>query len=520
MYLYYPFLCQAAFEISLRRFSLSTTMRASSDYEELTKWAEQLNCSILNVAVSHRIIKFTIDLIANGEDVNAKDRIGGYTPLHALALDVRRNIYSNTNYFLSRNISDYTDLRLAKILIESGADLNAVNRRGETVLELAVESCSNVPLIQYLIDCGANVNKGNIFPNIGYALSSGRREKDRTTELYVSEMLLRNGADVNFVSSNLSTTLHILVFSSSGNEEAVKLFLRYKADIHARDFTGASVIISANVWKRHGEVNMSQLLIDHGANVNDADFQGNTALHFACLQPDPLEIVKIFLKNGADLNACNSEGSTALMYYLMYLEEDPVDPNINYENLIFLLSKWPNVNTVDNDGKNVLTKTKIEKCNRIILEHLAKIEMLNLTLHLDLIKTISGNNDFKNYFVQCKEELIKAAIMKKPDYHVSFFNLLVADVKKLINYAGNKGLMEYFEKFELETIFPIYGSTIKKSLVKAKERRSLYDKSAKSLTNCLPMVNLNDLVIEKILGFLKKKDLKNLISAAQVQIGR
>jgi len=51
----------------------------------------------------------------------------------------------------------------------------------------------------------------------------------------------------------------------------------------------------------NGNLEMAQLLIDHGANVEEQHFLGTTALHWACFG-GPIELVELFVENGANVN--------------------------------------------------------------------------------------------------------------------------------------------------------------------------------------------------------------------------
>jgi ankyrin repeat protein len=51
----------------------------------------------------------------------------------------------------------------------------------------------------------------------------------------------------------------------------------------------------------NGNLEMAQLLIEHGANVDDQHFLGTTALHWACFRGE-IELVELFVENGANVN--------------------------------------------------------------------------------------------------------------------------------------------------------------------------------------------------------------------------
>jgi len=59
----------------------------------------------------------------------------------------------------------------------------------------------------------------------------------------------------------------------------------------------------------NGLVDIAALLIDQGADPNETDHFGNTALHVALSYPD---MVQLLLESGADVNAKNALGNTPL----------------------------------------------------------------------------------------------------------------------------------------------------------------------------------------------------------------
>ena len=58
---------------------------------------------------------------------------------------------------------------------------------------------------------------------------------------------------------------------------------------------------------------MVKLLIDHGADVNQKNFRGATALMAAAGAGTPA-LVKYLIEKGADVKARDQDGYTALMY--------------------------------------------------------------------------------------------------------------------------------------------------------------------------------------------------------------
>ena len=205
-------------------------------------------------------------LIANGVDVNVKDDVYGYTPLHEAAW---KNEY-----------------RAAQLLLENGAKILA-SRHGNTPLHFAAFN-NAAEFAKLLLAYGAEVNEANNdgwtpLHNVATKHSSGYN----TLEL--AKLLIDNGADVN---------------AKAGKYGITSLHSRVRRDI----VTGET------------EFEFTQLLIDNGADVN-ARTGGQTPL-YAAIQETVLlswyypfevevegadvigaDVIKLLIDNGADVNA-------------------------------------------------------------------------------------------------------------------------------------------------------------------------------------------------------------------------
>ena len=72
--------------------------------------------------------------------------------------------------------------------------------------------------------------------------------------------------------------------------------------------TGTSALMLAALL---GYLNMCNILIDAGADVNAKDHAGNTALHLAAQgYGEQLPVIQTLLQRGADANATNEDGVT------------------------------------------------------------------------------------------------------------------------------------------------------------------------------------------------------------------
>ncbi|MBP3546584.1 MAG: ankyrin repeat domain-containing protein [Alphaproteobacteria bacterium] len=80
----------------------------------------------------------------------------------------------------------------------------------------------------------------------------------------------------------------------------------------------------------NGHTEIVELLLKNGAEINETDEIGNTALMYAA-ENGHKEIVKLLLDNGANIKARNEDGDTAKTLALKNKHYDIVDLIFEYE---------------------------------------------------------------------------------------------------------------------------------------------------------------------------------------------
>lgn len=235
--------------------------------------------------------------------------------------------------------------KIARLLLEAGADVNIGNRFGMTALSFAA-GLGNEDLIKVLLEYKANINASTLFDAtpLHFARSAevarlllengacvdartGKEQygiylnsNDEETALHLAAkqdckelvtVLIEFGADVNAVNENAETAIH---FAKS--QDVIKLLVKAGSDINAKDNEGQTALAraagSVRDWARVNRLdfyaNLVSALIQHGANVNLRVEHGKTALHYA----ESGEIARLLLAAGAYVNAKDDKGLTAL----------------------------------------------------------------------------------------------------------------------------------------------------------------------------------------------------------------
>jgi ankyrin repeat protein len=170
------------------------------------------------------------------------------------------------------------NIKVAELLLEHDANVEARDPRGETIL-LKVLSTPQCNL----------VNKVKV--------------------------LLKYGADVNARDGISRSSLHLAEYH--GKQEVVQMLLKHKADVNSQDIHGKTPLhtllgtISHFKEDEDDIFNHLWLLLEHGVDVNRRDKDNNMPL-LLVMEWKWFRIARIFLEHGADANVKNNNGMTAL----------------------------------------------------------------------------------------------------------------------------------------------------------------------------------------------------------------
>lgn len=193
----------------------------------------------------------------------------------------------------------YKDTAKMWKLLDAGADPNEKAVDGRTPLIVAVQNGS-LEIVRLLLDHKADVNAKNEDGETALMSASGSYDDNSA----IVRLLLENGADPNVAGTNGETALHKA--ASSNNAATMRLLLERGANSNARDSQQDTpllkVTLSLHGFQYQAKPEHIELLLSHGADVNAADKDGNTALYEAIRGSD-VELVRTLVTHGADLNA-------------------------------------------------------------------------------------------------------------------------------------------------------------------------------------------------------------------------
>lgn len=242
-------------------------------------------------------------LIDQGADINLPSLSviqNGFSPLHTaivssntfaieLLLKVNANLLArdselNTPLHIAVNEQNYA---FAALLLSHGASMVAINSNQETPFCLAIDS-GNMELLELFIDQG-------VFKSAPQLLNDSLIRAVNAQNDAAVQLLLRNGADVNFVSSykRFSPLHHAAV---ANNVPVVETLLRNGVDVAARTETNSLAIVFSAHRKNESIVD---LLLEKHATVGPDLAE---LLYEAVMDNCELLIKKILSFRNYDLN--------------------------------------------------------------------------------------------------------------------------------------------------------------------------------------------------------------------------
>ena len=260
----------------------------------------------LIIAVGNSYIDTAKILIENGANINAVD-IEGWS---ALSYAVNNGDIEIAKLLLTNKAKIKDELLIAikspivesrinimKLLIDNKANINYTDENGFTPLNITIES-GDMELTKFLITNGANVNSlmQDGVSLIGYAIAQNNMD--------LLQMLIENGANVNNTNGDSWADTPLQTASRLGLDNVVRILLTRNVDINAVDMNGNTALHTAAL---NSQLSVVKLLLEKNPNLDIQNKVGNTALHLAVISGN-IDIVGELVLKGAKTKIRNNDG--------------------------------------------------------------------------------------------------------------------------------------------------------------------------------------------------------------------
>lgn len=260
----------------------------------------------LIIAVGNSYIDTAKILIENGADVNAVDIEGwsalsyavnnGDIEIAKLLLENKAKIKDELLIAIKSPIVE-SSINIMKLLIDNKANINYADENGFNPLNITIES-GDMELTKFLITNGANVNSlmQDGVSLIGYAIAQNNMD--------LLQMLIENGANVNYTGGDSWANTPLQTASRLGLDNVVRILLTRNADINAVDINGNTALHTAAL---NSQLSVVKLLLEKNPNLDIQNKVGNTALHLAVISGN-IDIVGELVLKGANTRIRNNDG--------------------------------------------------------------------------------------------------------------------------------------------------------------------------------------------------------------------
>jgi ankyrin repeat protein len=214
-----------------------------------------------------------------------------------------------------------------------------------------------MPILKMLLEAKADVNSSN-----GWAIQAAAE----AGHIDIIEELIKHDANINAakIKEGVSESTALQAATEAGNLELVQLLLKHKADPNLGYGYYSCPLIAAVCI---AEEEITKLLLTAGAHTNVLGGPGNSTPLIYAAESLPSKWLNMLLDAGADINQEDTAGDTALIIAAL---------NGNLDRVRTLLERGANVLHVNGDGKNALqtgASSNNDECVELLIDHVSKI---------------------------------------------------------------------------------------------------------------------------------------------------
>lgn len=227
-------------------------------------------------------------------------------------------------------------LKYLNLLLKNGVDPNETLTNGETPLTQLTISTKNLEAIQLLLDNKANINLTNSNGDCPLIVAI-----KTSKSIAMIEFLIKNGADIDHQNKEGETPLIIAILAQ--NEEISELLLNRGANPNLRTIHQETPLLLAAMFPSMHKI--VKLLISKGSYINARSISGNNAL-FIAMKHKSYKCIQTLLDNGVDFMTQNGTNENILLM--------AADNDANSRQLAVFIDSGIDVNSANNKNETAL----------------------------------------------------------------------------------------------------------------------------------------------------------------------
>ncbi|KAL7305289.1 hypothetical protein TKK_0002424 [Trichogramma kaykai] len=415
--------------------------------------------------------------------------------------------------------------RVTRLLLEAGCDVDALDKDRRTPLHVAfLRDRHDVAeeLLKYYPDVNVKDNWNDTAVHC-YAAHVKINEDDdddeeeaetsRTIEL-ARKMLVLEG-NPNEPDDRKHTPFHSVLMN--GNCRLVSLFMRYGADVRARNCYGGTCL---HYCALNGNGAVTKLVLDTRLlSTEDKTLdKGETALHWAA-QYAKYDCLRCLLDAGARVDCTDYDGRTPLFYvaqphYPLYSAEFTEQRRASLE---LLVRRWADLNHCTRLGDTILrilvkqddssgeSLAKLVVAYLLYGQHVRKVRVNDKNM-----KIIRNDSMLKAHYQACSSELAAMKRRRVPECTVTFFQVVDAPLATVATFTRNPDFARFFDGPRLRQSFPIYADLVLERFHEAAGYQKMLEAATCTLYDIFQFADPTSVFYEKVLRSMDKSDIANL----------